>query len=248
MSLTGQSMQTDVKTNIKMPDSIAGSASPDEATITDFLSQVELRLGQGANTIQLDCAPLVRVTSRHINALWLIREICSERGARIELRNVSDGLRRVLEALDLAELFLRDAAVPYRLDLRIAADVTDINDGMSRLVRFLMSAGVPEGTAFELQTVFYEVTTNIRLHGRLPSQGVIKCDAQVRAQTATFTFVDDGVRFDPTSYEAAVDFQQAGLDLQSRGFGLAMIRRLSDCLEYSRTVNDENRLKIKKSW
>ena len=224
------------------------STFPDEASVTEFLAKLDSRLGQGVSLIQVDCTLLARVTSSHINALWLAREKCDQQGAAIELLNVSNGLRRVLEAMDLADLFLPESGAPLCFHLQLVPTVEGIDSAMSKVVGFLAKSGVPEATAFELQTVLYEVTTNIRCHGQLTSEDSIRFNAQISEQTVRYTFTDNGVAFDPTSRDPNVDYREASRELRQNGFGLAMIARLSDSVEYCRTADDQNHLSINKSW
>lgn len=241
-------VKTDMSINTRIPDPITASTSPDEASVHEFLVRVDSRLGQGVSLIQVDCTQLDRVTSSHINALWLAREKCDQQRATLELINVGKGLRRVLEALDLASLFLPAPPVALRLDLQLSPTVESIDSAMSKVVGFLAKSRVPEVTAFELQTVFYEVTTNIRCHGQLTSKDSIRFDAQINEQVVTFTFIDNGVSFDPTSHDSNVDFREPSREQRRNRFGLAMIERLSDSQKYSRTADEQNQLSIRKSW
>ena len=132
--VTEKSVKTDMSINTKIPDPITASTSPDEASVNQFLSRVDSQLGQGVSLIQVDCTQLARVTSSHIHALWLAREKCDHQGAALELINVSNGLRRVLEALDLADLFLPNPAAPLRFNLQLSPTVESIDSAMSKVV------------------------------------------------------------------------------------------------------------------
>ena len=241
-------MKTSVNINPKKLEPIMASAAPDEVSASDFLAKVDSQLTQGVNLVQIDCTPLVRVASSNINSLWLAREKCNGCGAKIELINVNNGLRRVLEALDLATVFLPESAGSLRFCLQFALTVAGIDSAMSEVVGFLTKSGLPESTAFELQTVFYEVTTNVRLHSELTPLEPMTFGAEIKGRSVDFTFTDRGVSFDPTSYGSNVDFQEAGRGLRRNGFGLEMITRLTDSMEYVRTADERNQLITKKSW
>jgi anti-sigma regulatory factor (Ser/Thr protein kinase)/anti-anti-sigma regulatory factor len=241
-------MQATMDISTRLLDPVLASSTPDESSVNEFLAQVDSQLNQGASLIQIDCSPLDRISSSIISALWLAREKCSRQGAAIELLNVGNGLRRVLEAIDLAGFFLPETTIPLRFDLRFAPTKEAIDRAMSKVVGFLVKSGVPEGTAFQLQTIFYEVATNVRRHAQLTSEDSIDFDAQINGQVVTFTFVDNGVSFDPTVHKPDVDLPRANGEFRRRRFGLAMIQRLSDSLQYSRTDSAQNQLRIKKSW
>ena len=231
-----------------MPERILANTSTDEVSVNEFLTDVESRLNQGLQRIQIDCKALIRVTSRNIYALWQAREKCLRRNSSLELTNVSIGLRRVLEALDLAEIFLNEPISIKKLHLSFPPKIEEIDQAMSSFVTFLLKAKVPEITAFELQTIFYEVATNIRRHAKMRSNEKICFEAHINARTVEFIFIDKGYSFNPLQKNTNIDFQKASQENQRNGFGLAMIERLSDGLEYQRTTKAENLLKIKKAW
>jgi len=236
-------------TKTTLPDLIVVTKSVDDASVDRLLAAIKERLDQVASTIGLDCSPLAQVKSGHIRTLWLAKEICDEHGSNLELVNVSAGLRRVLELLDLAELFDPQYRAQKRISLTLAATESGIISAMEKTVAFLATNGVPEVTAFELQTVFYEVCTNIRRHGHMPTDKLISFDVQVSGQSALLTFIDNGLEFDPTAeFGSELDVRQAGRKLRKHGFGLAMIDRLSDSVRYHRTAQLQNVLTITKSW
>lgn len=232
----------------KTPDPVIATSSPDEASIEEFLAGVESQLEQGVDTVMVDCAQLNRVTSNHINALWQARQKCGDRTAALELINVGQGLRRVLEALDLTGLFFPGPSMTIPFKRTFAPTVEQIDEVMGKLVGFLTKAGVPEVTAFELQTVFYEVATNIRCHAQLSETDSILLFVQVRERLTILTFTDSGIPFNPTKQRPGQDLKQLAQEKKRRGFGLDMIKRLSDSLEYECIDGRQNRLRILKGW
>lgn len=237
---------TSIKTRTCEP--VLASPCVDEASVNEFVAKVESQLAQGAKLIEIDCSLLVRVTSSHINGLWLAHERCQAEEASVELTHMSDGLRRVLEALNLTRFFLREAPGPARFALEVLPAAEHIDTAMSKVVSFLTKSGLPEITAFELQTIFYEIMTNIRLHGQLQPDDLISVHVKVEEHKVTLSFSDAGVSFDPTSHDLDVEAREAGRQRQCRGFGLAMVKGLSESLKYARTADARNQLIITKSW
>jgi len=233
---------------VNTPDPIMAEIAPDSAGIEYFLTRVRAHLDDGETLILVDCDRLERVTSTHINALWQARDLCSTRDATMELMNVGHGLRRVLELLDLASVFFSGPPTTLPFKRVFAPTVEQIDEVMGKFVSFLTKAGVPEVTAFELQTVFYEVATNIRRHSGLSEQETIQLFAQVKDQLTTMTFTDDGIAFDPTKQQLRQDIKQATRENDRGGFGLDMIIRLSDSIGYERVDGKQNRLRIEKGW
>lgn len=232
----------------RTPEPVVAEIAPDSAGIEEFLARIQAQLDAGENMVLVDCDSLERVTSTHINALWQARDLCSERSATMELVNVGHGLRRVLEVLDLASVFFTGPPTTLPFKRVFAPTVEQIDEIMGRFVAFLSKAGVPEVTAFELQTVFYEVATNIRRHSQLTEQDSVQLFAQVKDHIAIMTFTDNGIPFDPTKQQPRQDIKQSSHESDRSGFGLDMIIRLSDSIEYERVDSSQNRLRIEKGW
>ena len=191
--------------NAVADESIPVPASPGRSGAREFLQNLDELLDGGTRNVVLDCRQLNRVTSQDIRVLWLARERCGESGADFQLANVGSGLRRVLEALDLTEVFLPAESEGSRqpLAMEIRTNESDVDKAMAQLVSYLLQRGVPELTAFEVQTVFYEVATNIRRHGGLGESGTMDFTADVSDKAVVLTFVDTGRRFDPTARDTA---------------------------------------------
>ena len=241
-------METRVSSNTKVAEALGAPITPDEAGIQAFVALVRTTLESGRDPVTVDCTSLQKVTSSHVNALWQARQLCAERGVRFRLEGVGEGLRRVLEVLDLAEFFLPGAGVRDRKEFIFPPTIDDIDSVMSDFVSFLVRSGVPDVVAFELQTVFYETGTNIRCHGSLAEGDEIRCCIDVQPRGVVLTFVDRGTPFDPTGHNTTTDLKQASREHRRRGFGLTMITRLSTSMEYRRTDNGENQLTIRKTW
>jgi anti-sigma regulatory factor (Ser/Thr protein kinase) len=150
--------------------------------------------------------------------------------------------------LNLTPFFLPEAPAPARFELNVPTEADQIDAAISKVVGFLLQSGLPEITAFELQTILYEIMTNIRLHGRLQPDDTISVHLRVEGRTVTLGFADGGVSFDPTGHNPVVDPQEAGRQHQRRGFGLAMVKGLSDKIDYHRTADQRNQLTVTKSW
>jgi anti-sigma regulatory factor (Ser/Thr protein kinase)/ABC-type transporter Mla MlaB component len=220
----------------------------DEKSVTDFIEQIETLLAQGEGGVVVDCSPLERVTSSHINGLWLAHEACESQKAKLELENVREGLRRVLDALNLSSIFLKKSPLSAGLKLKVHPSTENIDLMMSKVVNHLTASGLPEITAFELQTIFYEIATNIRLHSGLRPTDSFAVTVGLGERQVTLTFTDPGAEFDPTAQNNECDIQEAGRQLRRRGFGLAMVEGLCNTLSYTRTSDQQNQLVITKKW
>lgn len=212
----------------------------------------------------LDCGDLERVVSSHVTLLWRANSLCQEAGVELRLLNPPLALMRVLNVLDLAHTFrfeggneadssydIRDmvaADLPRAYSDSACADVNDIDQAIKRFVPFLDSLGVSATTALEVKTIYYEVATNIRCHSGLAPDDRFAIEVRADHDGLTMTFADSGRPFDPTSGDNCIDPKEAARTGKRRGFGIVMIRRLSDRLEYRRDESRGNVLTVVKGW
>ncbi len=234
----------------------------DGETLAGFYSELKDRLRDSPDEVLLDCSLLDHASSTHINALWQARNRCEEAGVPVKLTSVTYGLQRVLMVLDLYDFFATerdgvearrgvgepdpDAAALPVLMLKVEPTADGITGAMRKLHDYLVGLNLGEILAFDLETVFYEVTTNIRLHGELEEGESINLTVAPREGVFELRFEDPGPHFDPTSRATEFDPRRAMRSRQRQGFGLAMIKRLVDGLSYEREDGRLNILNLKK--
>ena len=250
--------KTDEKKTICVPSGISG------ALTDEFFESLKKLLESRPAVVILDCSELKQVSSAHVNLLWRARLICKQANAQIGLSSVSSNLARVLKVLDLYDLFQldppadslkTDPEVQLRLqydekalNLQFKASTTAINRALAEFQRFLKKINLPEAYAFELETVFYEVATNICTHAQVDDNEVISFTAVPRPDSLTMHFIDPGLPFDPTTLADEFDPDIAAGKRQKRGYGLPMINRMIDSLKYERRDNRLNILTLEKNW
>jgi anti-sigma regulatory factor (Ser/Thr protein kinase)/anti-anti-sigma regulatory factor len=233
----------------------------DGETLDGFYTELDSCLSESPEEVQLDCSLLEHATSTHINTLWQARNRCEENGIPVRLTSVTYGLQRVLDVLDLYDLFIaerdgieaktetgrpRGETDQPMLALRIPPTEEGIRAAMQELHDYLTELKYGEIFAFDLETVFYEVTTNIRLHGELSEGDSIQFTAVPMNGAFHLHFEDRGPHFDPTKRNAEFNPEQAISRRQRHGFGLAMIKRLVDSISYERE-DTTNILKLEKN-
>ena len=133
------------------------------------------------------------------------------------------------------------------LKMKIRPTLQDIEQALGRLHDFLKQLDLEEICAFDLETVFYEVTVNMILHGGLSRSDYIEFTAAPGPDQISLRFVDPGSPFDPTSHDSSFDPQVAIRTRQKHGFGLVMIKRLVDKLSYERVDNRLNVVTLEKN-
>ena len=240
---------------------ISVPADFDDDSLQAFFDELTLAIGDEPSEIALDCSPLEHATSRHINALWDALTRCERAGIAMRLTSVAYGLRRVLSVLDLTELFtveyesdredrLSHAPVKGRasdrLEVEIEARIDAVTGVMAELHTFLEGLDLTEIGVFDLETVFYEVATNICRHSGLDEHRTIRFVADRSEDEIFFEFTDAGERFDPTGNTPEFDPRLAIMRRQSRGIGLVMIQRLMDSISYDRIDRKYNVVTLRK--
>lgn len=214
--------------------------------------------------IVLDCGSLDRVVSNHIALLWRANTLCQEASIDLRLLNPPLALMRVLNVLDLTHTFgfegeaeaeslhsdkdLLMANLPSEYSESARADIGDIDWAILRFVKFLNGLNVSATTILELKTIFYEVATNIRCHSGLSPIDLFSLEVRADLSALTIVFSDNGKPFDPTAAPDALAIEEASRSRKRRGFGLIMVRRLANRLEYHHDETKGNVLSIIKEW
>jgi len=217
-----------------------------------------------AEAVEIDCSRIGRVTSSHINILWQARIQCTAVGSELSLISPSADLIRVLRALDLYEVFIpqpgRQAETEFlpgktgpldsgqAFDLSFKPDARSIDSALTAFRDFLEQIKVVGTPAFELETAFYEVATNIRIHGQLGNEDTVEFTAECLPDRLSMRFIDPGRPFNYEALQSDFDPGQAMAEGRKRGFGLVMISRLTDNVRYERRDKRYNVLTVEKSW
>jgi anti-sigma regulatory factor (Ser/Thr protein kinase)/anti-anti-sigma regulatory factor len=249
-------VRTDPQNTLPLPSDLSAES------LAVFDAQLDALIAGQSAVVHLDCTGLTKVVSRLVGVLWQAYRRCADAGSELRLESPPTGLVRTLNALDLAEVF-GVGAVSGDTDSecraaaefehtsgvytdRFGATEGEIDAALDRFMQFLPRMRISATTEFELKTLFYEVTTNIRTHGQSPVDEPIQFQASASHDLITLTFWDRGVPFDPCARPADVDFIAAARSGQRCGFGIAMMRRLADNMSYARERGRTNVLTIEK--
>ncbi|MEW5924084.1 MAG: ATP-binding protein [Candidatus Zixiibacteriota bacterium] len=251
------SAKTETENKILVPHDLSPGSE------RDYFARLDDILSRKIDRISLDCALLQRVTSSHINILWQTYCRCNETGIIVDFSGVSVNLKRVLVMLDLYDLLIakpigfteltghdmpiRRKNIGKELKLEFAGEKEDIDYAIDSLRQFLKMLKLPEFTAFEIETIFYEVVTNIRLHGHIPEGSIIKATVTITEDGIRMRFIDRGVPFDPTKQTKTFDPNLAAGRRQKRGYGMVMISRMTDKIYYERQDDCLNVLTLEKN-
>lgn len=227
-----------------------------------FRASMESLILKRPEAITLDCRHVDHLTSSHVKLLWSARIRCAEEGVALRLKSNSEYVWKVLKILDLDEFFIRDedadanpkGVVPEELigaldgyEDTFEAEAESIGTALDRFLNYLKSISVPIGTQYVLRTLFYEVATNIRLHAATNPAEQIKFSAMLDSSGIVLTFVDSGPHFDPTEFDISDFSYQEGSDGR-RSFGITILQKLADRLDYERLDDSKNVLILERKW
>jgi len=240
---------------------VAVPAELSELNIECFYDTLRNQLKNSPGIIKLDCSYLIKVASSHINILWQAYQICLSAETRLSLKSPPLELVRVIEVLDLRDFFFQEDWLD-QIDInKTVAGVTsntfvyEIKPDSEYLAKttdmflsFLTCKSIPALVCFELRTVFYEVVNNILSYGNIVKEEKIHFSAGIDDNKIILTFIDKGEPFDPTKHELNKDIVGVAKQGKKRGFGIAIIRKLTDSMKYERCHNDSNVLILQKIW
>lgn len=234
-------------------------------SVKNFYSAIEDFCRDSKGRLSLDCSGLKNVTSNHVGILWQARNLCEKAGIEILLVEVSRNLARVLEVLDISDLFSLDIvdddetigeftrtfqmSRDRNFEMTFTASDKDIEEAMDRFLGFIENFSDSDKYLFEIRTIFYEIATNIRLHAGQSADNKIKFMAVPDPDRAlVMRFIDSGPPFNPASQIHQFNPDNAIKKKQKRGFGLIMISRMTDGITYERKNGELNVLTLEKKW
>lgn len=247
----------DAKTNDIIP--VPGEITNDSGR--DFFENLKTLVSGSGGPINIDCSAMKMVTSNHVSILWQARDICAGANREIHLLSASQNLIRVLKMMDLADLFnIHPAegnpmgeitqtfllAPQNNFSADIDLSVENINRAMIKFLEYLAGFGISERITFELQTVFYEIATNLRIHVGRQCGNSFKFMTTCASDKLIMRFVDSGHSFDPTKVPNHLNPDMAIMTKQQGGLGLIMVKRMIDRMSYERKNGCLNILTLEK--
>lgn len=250
-------VKSDKSGTLEVPDNL----SVDSVSV--FRNSLKELLDKKPVAINLNCSNLDHVTSSHVNLLWQARMMCREYSVQLLLISVSGTLISVLKVLDLIEEFEIEktsfsGSPSGKIDIRqigdgelkleFCIDSMSITANLAEFKKFLVEIAAPSKSMVELETVFYEVVTNIRLHSGLTAKDSVSFHALSDGRRITLEFIDSGVAFDPTTQDVAFEPVSAMKQGKRRGFGLIMIARMGGRMGYEYRGGYQNVLTVEKQW
>ncbi|KAA3636412.1 MAG: STAS domain-containing protein [Calditrichaeota bacterium] len=228
-----------------------------------FLESIQEGLSNNKMAIYVDCQQLQSISSSHVSLLWKAMQLCKENDTEFILKNVRDLVLDVLVTLDLQDIFVVEQQDKGKdefletdkfsyiaiepLELKFSLTVENIVRQKYAVGSHLDQALISKQIIFEIQTIFYEAVTNIRLHSDMNSQTPIEFYLSQMNDNIIMQFTDTGKEFDPTQHEQVYSSKKAIKERMKNGFGIMMMKKMSDKVSYKR-VNNKNVLTITKSW
>lgn len=246
------------KRSISFPNDLS------DKTVEEFFDLLSTHTNPDSKVISVDCSQLDEVTSAHIGILWSARERCERDSNEMHLLFPTPGLIRILQVLDMEDLFkivedsetidsgniklMETEIIHQKHNDAFNTNINDLNAALERFTSFLSKINLPGTMRFDLKTAFYEVVYNIYAHGTLTCDDEISFVADVYNNRIVMEFSDRGLAFDPTFQTMSYNPKDAIDDRRTRGFGLMMIKKLTDSISYVYRDNCMNVLILEKMW
>lgn len=250
-----------MKVEIKNQNMISVPTKLSPGSVADFEKRLAGLLSVKPDSILLDCRRLEQVTSVHVSALVLAYQKCEDADTKIRLVSPSQGLVQVLRVLDLYELFSVDNCDEFEQPLIVAgkyhsdiyadeflADSKSIDAALNNFMHFLESYNLPHILTFELRTIFYEIAYNIKNHAQIGPEESVVFTAKTCEDKIDIVFADSGIPFDLTGKGTDLDARVLAQNKQIRGYGLTLIKKMTDKISYVRENDSINILIIEKKW
>lgn len=229
----------------------------------NFIDAINDIITNNISVIYVECEKLVSITSSHVSLLWEAMQLCKEQNAQLVLRNVSKGIIEVFRVLDLYEFFKFEqnscssgdenqtgeialfVITPHESEFCLTVD--NIAREKLKLDQHLKQTPINYNIIYEIETIFYEIATNIRRHAQLKSSDTIQFSLNQMNDSIVLHFIDNGIAFDLTKHENNFKPSQAIKDRMKNGLGILMVKKMSDSIMYKRKEN-KNILTITKTW
>lgn len=255
-----------MQTEQKMSPTIIVPADPEDSAVNSFNEKLKVLIKRSPAEIIINCAKLIRPTSRHIYTIWRAFQDCKESGIAVRLEGVSAQLSRILVATDLFDLLMSpeddkdsaDAAckgeifvlksIPEEFCIDFHPDNDAIDLSMNKFKDYLDQLEMPGMLLYDLVTVFYEISTNIGLHSQLEDSEKIHFRAIPALDRIRLDFEYPGIEFDPGTIKTEFNPQKAIIFKQEHGLGLILVRKIVDNIIYNRVNNERNLLTLEKRW
>ena len=228
-----------------------------------YIEKVKYLIGMDIKDIVLECMHLRTISSSHVSLMWELYLLCRDHEIVLKLQNVSNSIKEVLEVLDISGFFPVANQEEYHapanetskitsitlppLRFELSATTEDIVRSKFNIGNHLKDAYIPYDTVYEIETIFYELATNIRLHGKQNDRSQIAVEINQVNNTLIMTLIDNCQLFDPTKLDAGYNPETAIKQGMKNGLGIIMVKKIADSISYERK-DDKNILTVKKSW
>lgn len=236
--------------------------SLDDRDCTAFLDELRKALKDRPREVILDCSQIEYASPSHVSTICLAHAECLHAGVALSMSSLKRSLKRVLTSLDLYDYLIRDGNTAHtestdniatqlqdrspELHIEFRPTAQGVHDAMAELNTYLRNSGSAEVESLEIETAFYEIATNVRLHSQPGPESVASVAVFEVEDGIILKFVDSRPPFDPTREQVRFDPANAIKNGQRRRIGLAMVKRLVDALYYERENGRFNVLYLKK--
>jgi anti-sigma regulatory factor (Ser/Thr protein kinase) len=131
-----------------------------------------------------------------------------------------------------------------RVEIHFSGSHADFAQSFESFRRVLDAEQLDPTPRYNAELIFEEIVANIMRHGAAGNRAPdVRVTLEPHPDSVCIIFEDDGVPFDPCA-NFATDPPRSLEGEKIGGFGLMLVRRAASSLEYLRTDDGHNRLRV----
>jgi anti-sigma regulatory factor (Ser/Thr protein kinase) len=222
-----------------------------EDTAENFMRTLEKHFSSHASELTIiDCLSFPQLLSDQVSLLSRIIELYKDANIQLLLQPGQNGLTESIRALcvdnysavstasqssEPRDVATGKKAYPSEKEYndKFYNTGSDIYNACLKLDEYLLTLECGPKIRYIIKIIFYEFVNNILLHSQMNSEDKILFDMTISNNTITMTFIDSGIQFD-MSQQLGGPYESALNEEGRLSFGIALIKSLSDKIEYVR--------------
>jgi anti-sigma regulatory factor (Ser/Thr protein kinase) len=218
------------------------------------MKELESIVATGADIVRIDGSRLGPISPVLLNHLSAMFDRCLDARASLRVDQASPELTRMLDLLyprmDLTatgSIGIGIAHVVASYASAIAPRKGDVDAAVERMLFLMNDLRLSKRTVYLIRSLVEEVMSNIRLHSGLSESDRVFFHMRVESTRTVIVIVDNGVPFDPTTWDP-----RRGPVARAPGdprlpFGIRLLSRLSSRMEYFRMQDSVNVLLLERT-
>jgi anti-sigma regulatory factor (Ser/Thr protein kinase) len=240
------------------PDSATPTIQPPQdltlGAWQEAMSILESIVATGVDVVRVDgsqLGPIAPLLLQHLSAMF---DRCLDARAVLRIENASPELTQMLDLLyprmDLTatgSIGIGAAHVMASYSSAITPQRQNVKAAVEHLLFLLNDLKLSNRTVYLIRSLVEEVMSNISLHSGLKDDARVFLHLRVESTKTVMVVVDDGIPFDPTTWNARTGPVARPPGDPRLPFGIKLLNRLSSRMEYFRMQDAVNVLMLERT-